>query len=77
MNKFLTIIFFLVFTSVYAGGHLSEKDKKAGRKPNSLKHQWVEINRYSGAISFSSWLAHGQSTYYYGNGMCTVGKQLF
>ena len=32
MKKFLTIIFFLVFTSAYAGGHLSEKDKKATLK---------------------------------------------
>ena len=28
MKKFCTIIFFLVFSSVYAGGHLSAKDKK-------------------------------------------------
>ena len=29
MKKFFVIIFFLVFSSVYAGGHLSAKDKKA------------------------------------------------
>ena len=28
MNKFLTIIFFLVFTSVHAGGHISKKQKQ-------------------------------------------------
>ena len=28
MKKFFPIIFFLVFSSVYAGGHLSAKDKK-------------------------------------------------
>ena len=28
MNKFLTIIFFLVFTSAYAGGHISKKQKQ-------------------------------------------------
>ena len=28
MIKFLTIIFFLVFTSVHAGGHISKKQKK-------------------------------------------------
>ena len=29
MKKFFVIIFFLVFSSVYAGGHLSAKDRKA------------------------------------------------
>tara|TARA_A100001011_G_scaffold282300_1_gene292463 strand:- start:195 stop:572 length:378 start_codon:yes stop_codon:yes gene_type:complete len=29
MKKILTVIFFLVFCSAYAGGHLSAKDKKA------------------------------------------------
>ena len=28
MNKLLTIIFFLVFTSVHAGGHISKKQKQ-------------------------------------------------
>ena len=28
MNKFLTVIFFLVFTSVHAGGHISKKQKQ-------------------------------------------------
>ena len=28
MNKFLTIVFFLVFTSVHAGGHISKKQKQ-------------------------------------------------
>ena len=28
MNKFLTIIFFLVFTSVHAGGQISKKQKQ-------------------------------------------------
>ena len=28
MKKFFVIIFFLIFSSVYAGGHLSAKDKK-------------------------------------------------
>ena len=28
MNKFLTIIFFLVFTSAHAGGHISKKQKQ-------------------------------------------------
>ena len=32
MKKFWTIIFFWVFTSAYAGGHLREKDKKATLK---------------------------------------------
>ena len=29
MKKILTVIFFFVFCSAYAGGHLSAKDKKA------------------------------------------------
>ena len=29
MKRVFTAIFFLIFTSVYAGGHLSTKDKKA------------------------------------------------
>ena len=29
MKKILTVIFFLLFCSAYAGGHLSAKDKKA------------------------------------------------
>ena len=36
MKKFFIILFLTAFTSAYAGGHLSEKDKKAALKCTGL-----------------------------------------
>ena len=36
MKKFFIILFLTVFSSAYAGGHLSEKDKKAALKCTGL-----------------------------------------
>ena len=47
MNKFLTIIFFLVFTSAHAGGHISKKQKQETdvRYLQVIQHNESERNK--------------------------------
>ena len=54
----------------------SKKDKEAGRKPIGFKNQWVMISRYTGAITFRASYAIRKG-FQWGDGTCTIGKQLF
>jgi len=57
---------------------ITSEDKKAGRKPGHWLFSSVQINRYTGAISwFANQPKYGDITTYKGEGVCKIGKQLF